>query len=343
MRAPLPRIAALFGLVLGLALLHVTVDTADVQMRSMHVLARQAFALPVLLTAIWYRRRWVLLVCAGLTIFYAGHVLTQWSGTTMEHLTEISEIALLWVLGLAASVLVERERRALLERAVISEGSLIALVMAIDARERNTRLHSLRVREYALHLGRSMGIAGQSLEDLGRGALLHDIGKIGTPDSILLKPGKLDEEEWRIMRRHPELGAAMIEPVTFLREARQIVLTHHERFNGSGYPAGLVGAEIPIGSRIFAMVDALDALTSDRPYHRAISFEDAASIVRKDKGTHFDPQVVTAFDAIPADVWRELRDAVQRRHGHAGLVPPPAAVMSEAVVPREARTSLGKA
>lgn len=315
------RIAALFGLVAVLVILHVTMDTADVQMRSMHVMARQAFALPVLLAAMWYRRRWVLLLCAGLTIFYAGHVVTQWSGTAMEHLTEISEISLLWVLGLAASFLVERERRALVERAMISEGTLVALVMAIDARERNTRLHSLRVRAYALHLGQAMGVRGQPLEDLGRGALLHDIGKIGTPDAILLKPGRLDEDEWQIMRRHPELGAAMIEPVGFLRDARQIVLAHHERFDGTGYPRGLSGADIPLGARIFAMIDALDALTSDRPYHTAMTFETAALILRKDGGTHFDPQVVDAFDAIPAGVWRGLAAEVQERFGHADAGP----------------------
>ena len=315
------RIATLAVLILGLVGMHLSMDTSGEHMRSLHILGRQAFALPVLLTAFWFRRRVVVLLCAALTLFYAAHVSLQWSGDEMEHFSEISEISLLWLLGLSANVFVERERKALAERAMTGEGAVIALVMAIDARERDTRLHSLRVREYAIHLGRAMGFSGKAMEDLSQGALLHDIGKIGIPDAVLLKPGQFDEDEWRIMRRHCEIGAAMIEPVSFLSNARKLVISHHERFDGKGYPRGLSGEEIPLGARIFALIDALDALTSNRPYHKAVTFEDAVLILRKDRGTHFDPRVMDAFDAISLDSWREISDAVQQRYGSSESSP----------------------
>jgi HD-GYP domain-containing protein (c-di-GMP phosphodiesterase class II) len=128
-----------------------------------------------------------------------------------------------------------------------------------------------------------------------RGALLHDMGKIGIPDSILHKPDKLTDEEWRIMRKHPQLAYDMLYPIEYLRRALEIPLNHHEKWDGTGYPSGLKGEEIPIVARLFAVVDVWDALTSDRPYRPAWSQEEALNYIREQSGKHFDPQVVDLF------------------------------------------------
>jgi HD-GYP domain-containing protein (c-di-GMP phosphodiesterase class II) len=137
--------------------------------------------------------------------------------------------------------------------------------------------------------------------------LLHDIGKIGIPDAILLKPGKLTPDEWTIMRTHPEIGRRLIEKLPFLRGAVPIVYSHHEKWDGSGYPRGLRGEAIPLGARIFAVVDAFDAMTFDRPYSRAISFEAAKAEIRRCTGAHFDPTVVEAFFRVPESLLAEIR------------------------------------
>ena len=145
------------------------------------------------------------------------------------------------------------------------------------------------------------------LDALGRGVLLHDIGKIGISDSILLKPGSLTPEEWVVMRSHPEIGRQILEGIPFLRDAIPVVRHHHERWDGTGYPLGLAGTAIPLGARIFAVADAFDAMTFDRPYSKAISLEAARDRIRDSAGTHFDPDVVATFLGIPVEVFAEAR------------------------------------
>lgn len=198
-----------------------------------------------------------------------------------------------------------RETLAHLQEA--SESTLDALVAALDAREHETKAHSKRVGEYTVHLARTLGVSGDAVEVIRRGAMLHDIGKIGIPDGILLKPGQLTDEEWREMRRHPQIGYWILNGVESLRPAAEIVLCHHERFNGSGYPRGLRGEEIAQGARIFSVTDSLDAMTSDRPYHRGVSWEDARVEIAANAGTQFDPAVVKAFLEVPVHVWSDIR------------------------------------
>ncbi len=174
------------------------------------------------------------------------------------------------------------------------EATLEALVTSLDVREQETGDHSRRVARYAMILAQELGIEERQCQQICRGALLHDIGKIGVPDAILLKEGPLDEAEWAVMRRHPVMGARILEGVPFLADAREIVLTHQERFDGSGYPEGLRGEEIPQGARIFAAADVLDALLSDRPYHRAMPFAASVEEIRRQAGTTLDPDVVAA-------------------------------------------------
>lgn len=177
------------------------------------------------------------------------------------------------------------------------DGTLEGLVLALDARDRETRGHSLRVTAYAMAIARQIGLEEASPEwtDIQRGALLHDVGKIGVSDYILHKAGPLTPEEWDDMKRHPRVGYEMLKDIPFLSGAAAIVRAHHERFDGKGYPRGLAGDEIPLGARIFAAADAFDAMTSDRPYRKALPPEMARGEIIRHSGTQFDPQVVQAF------------------------------------------------
>ena len=166
---------------------------------------------------------------------------------------------------------------------------------ALDLRDKETEGHTQRVTEMALRLAGETGMSDMEKLELRRGALLHDIGKMGVPDSILLKPGELTEAEWEVMRRHPGLAYEMLAPITYLKQALDVPYCHHEKWDGSGYPRGLKGEQIPLSARIFAVVDVYDALTSDRPYRAAWSPEDACRFIREQSGKHFDPQVVKIF------------------------------------------------
>jgi cyclic di-GMP phosphodiesterase len=166
---------------------------------------------------------------------------------------------------------------------------------ALDLRDRETEGHSRRVTQLTVRLAQALGISDNEIMHIRRGALLHDMGKIGIPDAILHKPAKLTDEEWKIMRNHPQLAYDMLYPIEYLRPALEIPLTHHEKWDGTGYPRGLKGEEIPIVARLFAVVDVWDALTSDRPYRPAWSPEQALAYIQEQSGKHFDPQVVDLF------------------------------------------------
>jgi response regulator RpfG family c-di-GMP phosphodiesterase len=193
------------------------------------------------------------------------------------------------------------------------ESTLQALVTALDFRDNETQGHSYRVVEYAVLVAERLGVEDEELTWIRRGAILHDVGKIGIPDSVLRKPGKLDEEEWAEMCKHPEMGYRMLERIRFLEPALDIVLCHQERFDGSGYPRGLKGEQIPLGARIFAVVDTFDAMTSDRPYRAALSIDAACEEIREWSGRQFDPRVVEAFLSIEAERWTEIRERVHRQ------------------------------
>lgn len=192
------------------------------------------------------------------------------------------------------------------------EETLQALGAAIDLRDDETEGHSMRVCRYSLEIARAMGWPEKQLENLARGAYLHDIGKLGIPDGILLKPGPLTHDERKLMQKHAQIGFDVVKHIPFLADAAEIILMHHERYDGAGYPRGLKGSEILLGARIFSVADTLDAVTSDRPYRRASSFESAREIIRRQSGKQFDPQVVKAFLEIPEDTWPTI--AKNQRH-----------------------------
>jgi putative two-component system response regulator len=166
---------------------------------------------------------------------------------------------------------------------------------AMDLRDQETEGHSQRVTDLTIKLAQTFGIPREELTHVRRGALLHDMGKLGIPDSILLKPGKLNEEEWEFMRRHPQLAYNMLNPIEYLRPAMDIPYCHHEKWDGTGYPRGLKGEEIPLTARLFAVVDVWDALTSDRPYRLAWEREKVLEYIQEQSGKHFDPQAVKGF------------------------------------------------
>jgi putative two-component system response regulator len=166
---------------------------------------------------------------------------------------------------------------------------------AMDLRDRETEGHSHRVAELTIQLARVSGLSEEQLLHIRRGALLHDMGKLGIPDSILHKPASLTEEEWVVMRSHPQLAHDMLNSIEYLRPALDIPYCHHEKWDGSGYPRGLKGEQIPLAARIFAVVDVWDALTSDRPYRPSWTREDALTHIRNQSGKHFDPEVVDLF------------------------------------------------
>jgi len=184
--------------------------------------------------------------------------------------------------------------------------TLQVLGAAIDLRDSDTAGHSWRVCGYSLEIARAMGWTDQQQSSLAKGAYLHDIGKLGVPDGILLKKGPLIAEEWEVMKRHARIGFDLVKGIPFLADAAEIVHSHHERFDGSGYPRGLQGEDILLGSRIFAVADALDAITSDRPYHRASSFASGRETIRKAAGKQFDPHVVEIFLSVPEATWPSI-------------------------------------
>ncbi len=188
--------------------------------------------------------------------------------------------------------------------------TLEALGDALDLKDTETEGHSKRVTAYTIALARAMELSPATIRTIARGAFLHDIGKMAIPDAILLKPGKLNEEEQTIMRQHCARGYDMLRKIPFLADASEIVHSHQEHFDGSGYPRGLRGNDIPLGARIFAVADALDAITSDRPYRKAQPFSKARAEIKRCSGTQFDPRVVDILMSMPDRLWADLRGEI---------------------------------
>ncbi len=195
--------------------------------------------------------------------------------------------------------------------------TLMALGTALDSRDADKDGHALRVTLYTTRLARGLGLSEQDLRVIQQGAALHDIGKIGVPDELLRKPGPLSPDEWVLMRKHPLIGYRILSVSRFLHGAAQLVLHHHERYDGSGYPAGLRGEEISLGARIFSVADTLDCMTSTRPFQPATSFEAARDEIARNSGIKFDPKVVRAFLEVPLEDWKNLRDDTVTRAGRS--------------------------
>jgi putative nucleotidyltransferase with HDIG domain len=192
------------------------------------------------------------------------------------------------------------------------DDTLEALGGALDLKDAETEGHCRRVTAFTIAIAKAMKVDPQILPQIARAAFLHDIGKMAIPDQILRKPGPLNDEEREVMRTHCEIGYNMVTRIPFLREAAEIVLSHQEYFDGTGYPRGLRNEDIPLGARIFAVADALDAMVSDRPYRKALPLSHAREEIQRCSGTQFDPKVVEVFLTLPDKLWNDLRENIGR-------------------------------
>lgn len=320
------RLTALTILVASIAALHFAVPTTTHGWHELHIVLRKAYFLPPVLAAVWFGIGGAVWTTVVVSVLFTGHAFLNWPGNYMEQANQVGELAGFWVVGLLAGYWCDHQRRLLEGLATAHEETVNGLVSALDLREHHTGMHSQRVREYTLLLADQLGVSEQSRRDIAYGALLHDVGKIAVPDHILLKPGRLTDSEWTAIRKHPEEGFRMLRRVPFLRNAADIVRAHHERIDGSGYPRGLKGGEIPLGARLFAVADVYDALTSDRPYHAASSYEQAATVIWAGLGSQFAPTAVAAFFAVPraaleavASRWHDVASAALPTAGDRGF------------------------
>jgi putative nucleotidyltransferase with HDIG domain len=307
------RLAIIGILILTIGLAHWITPTAPHYLHTFHVIFSKLFVLPIVLSAIWFEITGAVLSALIISIIYIPHVFLQWGGPFPENVNQLGEVVTIWVVSILSGIFSGIEKGALRKVAETHEGSLIAMIAALDAREHNTELHSLRVREYALRIGLESGLDKHQMQILGQGALLHDIGKIGIPDDILLKEDPLDNQQRQVMQQHPQIGRKVLLTIPFLKETAEVVYCHHERYDGKGYPRGLRGDQIPLESRIFMAADVFDALTSDRPYRKKLDYEQAKKEITKESGSHFDPKVVNAFLRISATEWKKISKQVSER------------------------------
>ena len=195
--------------------------------------------------------------------------------------------------------------------------TLEVLGAAIDLRDSPTAGHSRRVFLYSIEIAKAMGGLESQMRNIAMGAWLHDIGKLAIPDAILLKPGPLTDEERAIMQRHAQIGYDLLKGIPFLADAAEIIFAHHERCDGSGYPRGLKAGEIPAGASIFAVADTFDAMTSDRPYRRALPFQASREVIERGAGKQYDSQVAKVFLSIPGETWEVIRRETAAIQAHA--------------------------
>ena len=219
----------------------------------------------------------------------------MWIASPHQHHWISTTLAGQAAIAIDSVTLFENLQRSNIELSLAYDATIEGWSAALDLRDKETEGHTQRVTRMTVRLAEAMGFSSQELVHLRRGALLHDIGKMGIPDRILLKPDKLTDEEWEVMRRHPAYAYLLLERITYLGSALDIPYCHHEKWDGTGYPRGLKGADIPLAARIFAVVDVYDALISDRPYRKGWSHQKAVDYIQEESGSHFDSQVVDAF------------------------------------------------
>lgn len=305
------RLFGIAGLVLLVSAAHWWTPRGSDSLHVLHVVLRKLYILPVVMAAIWFDLRGALLATCAVAALYLPHVVFHWGADRPENVNQVSELVTIVIVAVLSGVFVTKEKAVLRRLKTTYENVVAALVRALNMREHGTGAHSLRVRDYTLRLATEMKLPEEVRSHYVLGALLHDIGKIGVPDAILLKAGPLSEEEWATMRKHPEMGRQILAALPDLEGAQEIVCFHHERFDGSGYPQRLKGKQIPLGARIFAVVDVLDALTSSRPYRKPSTFQEAWDHIKDGAGREFDPDIVAVFQGVSLDEWQSIAESVE--------------------------------
>ena len=300
-------VAAIAGTTILAAALHLALPAGSHPWYWLHLVAGKLYLIAILLAAARLGLRAALATAGAASGLFAIHVVRQWAGLPMVQADQWAALVDFWLVAGVAGALFERVRRDAAELRVAHEETLAALAGSLELREPYTGGHSRRVRGYSLLLAEEMGLTDDEFRTgLARGALLHDIGKIGIPDRILLKEASLTGDEWRLMRRHPDLGASLLGDIPFLQKTRELVRAHHERHDGSGYPRGLAGEGIPLEARIFSVADAFDALTTNRPYRPGASWTEATRQIAEGHGSQFAPEIVDAFLRVPFDEWSRV-------------------------------------
>lgn len=305
------RVIILTMLVCVIALLHYITPTEPHNYHKIHIVLRKLYFLPPVVAAAWFGLRGATITAGVVSVLFLLHAFLDWPGNYMEQANQLGELAGFWVAGLVPGWLFDRQRSLLIDLANANEETIIGLVSALDLREHNTRMHSQRVRVYTELIASRLVVDEKMKREIGLAALLHDVGKIAVPDQILLKPGKLTDQEWEEMRKHPEAGYRIVRQIGFLKDAAEIVYSHHEQFDGRGYPRGLKGEDIPLGARIFMVADVYDALTSERPYHSPVTYDEAIAEIKRLSGSHFDPAIVDTFMAIFPEQLKKIASRYQ--------------------------------
>lgn len=299
-------------LVLVVAISHWVTPIDDYGLLALHVLWRKLFIIPIILAAIWFNLRGSLVTALAETVLYLPHVMLQWSSQTGENINQAGEVVSLWIVAVLAGFFVRREKTVLQDLARSSEGALLALIGTMDARHQKRQYHAMRAFAYAERIAHGLNLPPNDLEVLARASVLHDLGMISVPDNVLSGPVQFDEQNTAI-RNHPLIGYNIIRRVPALREVAEVVYAHHERYDGTGYPKGLPGDQIPFLARVFAVADVFDTLTTARPHNQALSFSKARQVIESERGLDFDPQVVDAFLRVPESEWLDILQRLESR------------------------------
>jgi len=290
-------------LVLSVAILtaaHFSVSSSTHQQHVIHVVLRGLYLLPIIAGAVWFGLRGGVTSAVSIGVVYAGHILLSWRDQPMENVNQFAMVAVYLLVGTISGKLVdmqerEKDRRLKVEhesqRSAVIQG-IASLSNALRAREENAMLHSEQVAVLAVEIGKHMRLPDEKLELLRLAALIHDVGKIGIRDDVLLNPNRLTSEEREAVERHPTLAAEILKPILATDEIVEIVLDHHECLDGSGYPRGLTGEQIPLEARILSVADVYSALTEERTYKSPMSAKEAMDIIESMAGTKLDGEIV---------------------------------------------------
>ena len=299
------KAAAILAVVLILTASHFSVARATHELHVVHIVLAGMYVVPIIAAALWFGLRGSLAVTALISLAYYIHVRLSWPNQPMVNANQYAMIAVYWVIGCVTGVLVnleekEKARRRTAEREVIIE-SIAGLSNALNFRDEYTRRHSEHVSRLGVQIGTRLDLSPERLDVIRLAGLVHDIGKIGVRDDVLLKPQELTEEEWTAIRQHPVIAAEILRPIYGAREIASIVLAHHECPDGSGYPRGLKGEEIPIEARVIRVADVFASLVEERPYKPASSPEQAMDVLDQLAGSKVDGSIVQALRQLVND------------------------------------------